>query len=506
MKNLFVSVILLLAILIPADIYAQAGEIKFNHILVNGKEIQANDYGNIVISNQDTLIFDYSFVSNSSAKNAFLFKIVLKNNDEENINNTNNKTVKYFGLPESNYTFTVSVFDPRNSVSASPMQVSFRVNNTEAKLLKEIAELKSKAALKDTVKTQVKSSGIKIGGLDMVSTLTGLLGSLVLCAVFLSIYVAKNSNKHKGEKTMNTDQNLLSPEEIEKIKTENVHLKSEIDSLRFQIDAMQSRSSDLQTQNKELNEKIDKLSFGKQELEELQKQKDDLFAVIIHDIKNPAALIKSLVELLRSYDLNTTEQQEVIDDIVETTTRIVSLSQEVSRILALESSTLKMNFDKNDVNEIINDVYRRNMVAANAKEIKVELDIEQDGLPIECDAQKIDEVLENLLSNAIKFSHKGGVVKIASKKADDNLIEIAVSDNGLGLSQDDIKNAFKKGVRLSARPTANESSSGFGLWIVKKLVEAHKGRVRISSSLGKGSTFTVMLPVEQANGINKAED
>ena len=57
-----------------------------------------------------------------------------------------------------------------------------------------------------------------------------------------------------------------------------------------------------------------------------------------------------------------------------------------------------MNFEENDVNEIINDVYRRNMVAANAKEIKVELDIEQNGLPIDCDAQRIDEVIENLIS------------------------------------------------------------------------------------------------------------
>jgi signal transduction histidine kinase len=501
MRRIFVFLTMAIILSCFSNVLAQSGEIKFNHILVNDQEVKPENFGSIVVSNKDTLIFDYSFYSNSPEKSAFLFKIVLKNNNEENINNTNNKTVKYFGLPEGNYIFTVSVFDPRNSVSASPMQISFRVNNNEAKLLKEIAELKEKAKQKDTLKPEVKT-GMKIGGIDIISALTGLLGSLVLCAAFLSIYVAKNSHNKAG-KTMNSEPKGLSPEEVDKIIAENNMLKAEITGLRFQIDAMQSRSSDLQEQNKELKEKIDKLSASKQELEDLQRQKDDLCAVIIHDIKNPAALIKSLVELLRSYDLTATEQQEVIDDIVETTSRIVTLSQEVSRILALESSTLRMNFEENDVNEIINDVYRRNMVAANAKEIKVELDIEQNGLPIDCDAQRIDEVIENLISNAIKFSHKGGIVKIATKKADDDLVEIAVTDNGLGLSQDDIKNAFKKGVRLTARPTANESSSGFGLWVVKKLVEAHNGRVKISSSLGKGSTFTVILPIKQ---IIKPED
>ena len=121
------------------------------------KKSKPENFGSIVVSNKDTLIFDYSFYSNSPEKSAFLFKIVLKNNNEENINNTNNKTVKYFGLPEGNYIFTVSVFDPRNSVSASPMQISFRVNNNEAKLLKEIAELKEKAKQKDTLKPEVKT-------------------------------------------------------------------------------------------------------------------------------------------------------------------------------------------------------------------------------------------------------------------------------------------------------------------------------------------------------------
>jgi len=110
------------------------------------------------------------------------------------------------------------------------------------------------------------------------------------------------------------------------------------------------------------------------------------------------------------------------------------------------------------------------------------------------DVQKIDEVLDNLISNALKFSHEKGTVRIRTHKQDSNIL-IEISDNGLGLSEEDIKEAFQRGAKLSAKPTQGEPSSGLGLWIVKKLIEAHKGRVWVKSTLGKGSTFSISLPI-----------
>ena len=286
---------------------------------------------------------------------------------------------------------------------------------------------------------------------------------------------------------------------------ENQSLKEEIDALRAQINVLQSRSYELNKQNKELEEKAEKLSKGKKELEDLQKQKDELFAVIIHDIKNPVALIKSLVELLRSYDLTATEQQEIIDDIFETTTKIVSLSQEVSRILSLESTAITLNLEQYNINEIINDVFRRNNIASKNKNIAMLLDLGNDIPQIELDYQKVDEIIDNLISNAIKFSHTGGEIRIKSINAEDNVV-VEISDNGLGLSEVDIQKAFQRGARLSAKPTANEPSSGLGLWIVRKLVEAHSGRVWVRSALGKGSTFAFAIPVksiQKSNGNGK---
>jgi signal transduction histidine kinase len=120
-----------------------------------------------------------------------------------------------------------------------------------------------------------------------------------------------------------------------------------------------------------------------------------------------------------------------------------------------------------------------------------------DDLPeTEFDPQRMDEVIDNLLSNAIKFTPQGGSIRIKTSKELNNIV-LEVSDNGLGLTEEDLQNTFKRGVRLSARPTAGESSSGLGLWIVRKLIEAHKGRVWVKSAIGKGSTFAFSIPMKQ---------
>ena len=103
-----------------------------------------------------------------------------------------------------------------------------------------------------------------------------------------------------------------------------------------------------------------------------------------------------------------------------------------------------------------------------------------------------------MLNNAIKYGPKDTEVILESFFTDTK-VTIEVSDNGVGLSEEDLKNIFNKGATLSAKPTGNESSSGLGLWIVKKLVEAHHGKVWVKSKVGKGSTFVVELPINLTN-------
>lgn len=277
--------------------------------------------------------------------------------------------------------------------------------------------------------------------------------------------------------------------------SETDDLKLEITALRNQIDGLMAKSGDLVKQNKELQEQVITLLNSKSELEKLQTVKDDLFAQVIHDIKNPAALIKNLVELLTSYDLQANEQQDVVQDIVKTSSKILRLSQEVSRVMSLESNRIPLDAFECQLNEIVKDVVRLNKTAADAKNIKIVIDIDENLPEIVMDPQKISEVAENLVSNAIKFNTPGGMLRVRTYKKD-SFIYVEVSDTGIGLTEEDIRKAFHKGAKLSAKPTAGENSTGLGLWIVKKLVEVHNGKVWVKSVLGKGSTFGFMLPIE----------
>jgi len=279
------------------------------------------------------------------------------------------------------------------------------------------------------------------------------------------------------------------------IDKRNAELRYEIDLLKKQIDNLNNNSISLQQQNSLLKEKIEDTKKNKKQLEKIQREKDDLFALIIHDIKNPTTVIKGLVELLGSYDTNSTEQQAIINDLLISTKQIIALSTEISKVLTLEGTSIQMYKEWANPAQLLIEIVQRNSINAKNKEQTINIEMEKNMPQFQVDVVKIMEVFENLLSNAIKYTQFGGKIGISAKKKDYNTIEINFSDNGLGISEEDLKRAFQKGAKLSAKPTGGETSSGLGLWIVKKIVEAHNGRVWIKSSLGKGTVFTLHIPI-----------
>jgi signal transduction histidine kinase len=492
-------------------------------------------YPDLVISREDTVSFEYGCRISSGERMPLLFNTRLtgKIRRQERQQTISSRQCSYIGLPEDDYSFYVQAVVPGNW-KASAALVEFRVNNAEAwrrkqEIYNKIAFAKKKSQSADStqaVKSKTSSSAIlfliiiiggmiAIGGLFLILWLRSKWQNNQLLEKpstksnyfrFFSIknirlrfripFTSKNKVAIQQLPTGGTmsDNNTNGEQNNSQLIAENSKLRAELASLRGQIDAMQTRSDELRNRNKELEDKITRVLVKKQELEDLAAQKDELFAMVIHDIKNPAGLVKGLVELLRSYDLTANEQQDVMNDLVETSRKIVSLSQEVCKIMALEAGQIRLSMEPWDITDILRSVHRRNDAAAKMKSIEVMLEIPSDLPEVEIDGQRIEEVIDNLLSNAIKFSHRGSSVRLRAKN-ELNTIIVEVSDNGLGLSEDDIKRAFGRGARLSAMPTAGEPSSGLGLWIVKRIVEEHEGRVWVRSALGKGSTFAFQLPI-----------
>jgi signal transduction histidine kinase len=504
---------IILSFIVTSSQEQDARRVVIDGIVVNDNSNYTKEFSDIVISSKDSIIINYHCQSTGELT-PFIFRITIKNEKESYSRTLNTRTVTYNNLPEGTYDFIIEAFDPKSDWKAAPGLVQFRVNNREASVRKELSDLRNKIKA-DTAKIATAPNPSSGKGLDFISMMIGLLIGSGCFGIIITVINSQKKGKSDEEQKPETNKKFsrnnymqeknsvsIPKDQHDQMLMENSNLRAEISALRGQIDAMQTRTEELRKQNIELKDTSERLLKSQGEFEELQKQKDDLFAIIIHDIKNPAALIKSLVDLLRSYDLTATEQKEIIEDIFETTAKIVSLSQQVSRILSLESSSIRLDFEQVQINEIVKDVQRRNTIASQNKSIEVMLDLQQELPEVLIDPQKIDEVLDNLLSNAIKFSQKGGKVRLLTKLSDDEIV-VEISDNGLGLSEEDIRLAFQQGSRLSAKPTGGETSSGFGLWVVKKLVEAHHGKVWVKSVLGKGSTFAFSLPYRLAGNMDE---
>lgn len=470
--------------------------------------------GVLILSETDSISISYSLKSktDNQVRSDYFYKIQLTDGIDTSSQTTGFNVVKYKNLHQGKYYVVFTAFAVKDKWNTKETILPIIVDNKMADLIQ-----KSKG-IEKSLKYKVDSLNKEM--LEHDPLLTKFTDSVwfKLVLIFMAFisgfglffaifYHQLKSLKKLTEKVRKRGLEMsigelatISQEEYQKIVSENSGLKGELASMKGQIDAMMKRSNELSARNKELEEKLERLSNSKSDLEELARQKDELFAIVIHDIKNPAALIKNLVDLLRSYDLTANEQQEIIDDIAETTLKIVQLSQEVTKILTLESGLMNLTFEENPITDIIEDVVTRNRVSAQKKNMTIFTEFDKNLPPCEFDVEKIDEVLDNLISNAIKFTQTGGTVRVkAYKELRDIIVE--VSDNGLGLSEDDVAKAFRRGQKLSATPTGDESSSGLGLWIVKKIIDAHHGKVWIKSLLGKGSTFAFSIPQKQDKNI-----
>ncbi|GBD90228.1 sensor protein EvgS precursor [bacterium BMS3Abin04] len=300
---------------------------------------------------------------------------------------------------------------------------------------------------------------------------------------------AEEKTPAKNEVNSTKANNLL-----EELKLENSQLRSKLAFLEVKLDKTNEKMEELKTHNSELQAKTDQLNESKKKLEDLQEQKDELLSIIVHDIKNPASAIRNFIELLESYDLNAQEQQEIMSGLLETSTHILALADEVSKIMNIEKTSFKLYLSLNNINKAVDIIAKRNQPIAQKKSIKLSV-TEDESIPeISMDFNKIVEVIDNFVNNAIKFAPEGIRIEIITKIENNNVV-VKVADTGYGLSETDVQKAFEKGTKLSTKPTGGESSSGLGLWITKKIIEAHKGRVWVKSHKGSGSTFAFQIPI-----------
>ncbi len=477
--------------------------VNIDEVNVNGETADTHYGNNIVISNTDSILFKYS-VNPKLESDPILYRVMLIMGKDTSINIISGMEVRYANLPQSDYKFIISAFDSSGEWNAKEDTFEFKVDNNLNSVLVKSNNLESQIAdLNKKLKELEADNGI----VSIISDIA-LIILITVILIFVVLYFKNRPKKMKNTSLATTQKEVkVANSNQNDLALENANLKAELKALRMQIDNMQARSRDLVLQNKGLQETLNISNKSKSELEELQKQKEELFAVIVHDIKNPASVIKGLVDLLTNYDSTASDFDDIMKDIAASSSRIIMLSSEISKIMALEGTGLKLHYEDVDINDIAQDVFTRNSYNAKNKNLTYECMFDNNLPEITLDILRIDEVMDNLISNAIKYTERSGSILVETTfDKDKNNIVFSVSDTGQGLSEEDIKSTFQKGATLSSKPTAGESATGLGLWIVKKMVEAHDGYVWVKSKKGEGSTFAFSIPVKRKIKVEDKEE
>jgi signal transduction histidine kinase len=239
--------------------------------------------------------------------------------------------------------------------------------------------------------------------------------------------------------------------------------------------------------NKSLFEKNKKIKAQNLELNSLNVEKNELIGIVAHDLKNPLTSALSVAELFSNEKI-TDEQNEYLGVILRSLNRMNSLVTKILEIKVLESSSLSINYTEVDLKQVTEQVISALKIQSDNKSISIVADLDDSTSAI--DKSLLVQILDNLLSNAIKFSTQNSKVSVTLKD-ENKIIRFEIDDDGPGIMEEDKPQLFKKFQKLRARPTDGESSTGLGLSIVKKYVEAMKGTVWCESEFGPGAKFIV---------------
>jgi signal transduction histidine kinase len=300
----------------------------------------------------------------------------------------------------------------------------------------------------------------------------------------------------------------LVSERTEQLQESNLELSQANEEIQLHIQTVSEQAWEIATMNTQLNAR-------NQELERLNVEKNEFLGIAAHDLKNPLSSIVLLAEMiqLRHEELDNEQLLEKASKIESTAMRMRDIIGDLLDINALESGALTLFPAEFDAAGLVKDIVAEFQDRAAEKNITLHLDsLEGREAPVYTDFAKTYEVIENLVSNAVKYSPQGksviiritnDTVSMAENETTSHetakYVRIEVQDEGPGISSEDMTKLFGKFARLSAQPTGGEHSTGLGLSIVKKMVEAMHGHVWCESELGAGARFIVELPkAEQA--------
>lgn len=264
----------------------------------------------------------------------------------------------------------------------------------------------------------------------------------------------------------------------------------------FIVSGFTLRQRHLKKINIKLKESGKIISSQKTELEELNATQNKFFSLLSHDLRNPFNGILGFLSLLRrDYDTLTEEERKQFIGYVDTSAnQVYNLLEKLLAVSRLQDGRYKFRLESVEMNSVVSEVLQLQNSNALNKKITIEDKTEAD-IKVYADRNSLETILRNLTDNALKFTPAGGKVTITSE-AKGGKVYIRVTDTGVGIDHSEIDNLFRLDKKVISKGTNEESGTGLGLYVCKEMAEKMNGRIEVESSVGKGTTFTLILPAE----------
>ncbi|MEM7108640.1 MAG: ATP-binding protein [Bacteroidota bacterium] len=255
---------------------------------------------------------------------------------------------------------------------------------------------------------------------------------------------------------------------------------------------IEQQAHELETQSDKIQRQNEKLKRRNAQLADLNNEKDTLMNIVAHDLKSPINRVKGIAELL-SFSHLTEDQNNYVKLLKEISTSGNELIRDLLDVNAFEDESRKLNISEVNIVDIVKAKQQAFLGEARAKNISFNLYFDNEEIRIKTDNSLLVRILDNLISNAIKFSARDTDIAISISDSTDGL-KLIIKDQGPGFTEADKQQLYKKFRRLSARPTAGESSNGLGLAIVKSLCDRLGISIKLDSDADLGSRFTLKFP------------
>ncbi|MGB9928051.1 MAG: ATP-binding protein [Methanosarcina sp.] len=236
---------------------------------------------------------------------------------------------------------------------------------------------------------------------------------------------------------------------------------------------------------------------AKKDAEATNRAKNGFIMNMSHELRTPLNSVIGFSDLLLegAFGPLNTRQSKYVNNILISGKNLLEIINNLLDISRLESGERSLNYEEIDIASLIGEVRMNLLSPASNKKITMELRIDPGIENIRADRLKLRQIVYNLISNAIKFTAEKGKIIISAYEKEGTL-EIKVSDNGIGLSKENYEKIFMPFTQADSSAARGYGGAGLGLYIVKNFTDLHKGKIWIDSEIGKGSTFTVALPIK----------